>query len=644
MTLVTVLEADWSRTYGIDDIEQFLLDPPEPPPAPRRPEVPYIGPERPGDAFTATVDAGELLVASGWTLHHADRNGDRHYTRPGKELRDGSSATVYTDGHCCVWTDATTLEPRRWYDAFGLYAALHHGDDYGLAAAELGRQGYGTRHVELTFIRPQVEHQAEEPQPACGLDLRWVNRIPEEPTPEPPVLIDGFMRRGEMLVIGAPRAIGKSWLAMNIATRLAEGEGMLFDHLPVRRKARVLLCQGELDQWGSEQRWKMLTGLMGPLPEVAETFDRNVRVRTTKKRTTQTIDGVTMTDEYVDAELFPGLEAAIVEHGIDVVILDPWATYFAGNESSNDETEAALDKLRGLTLRHGVSWVIFHHIGKSTEYREPEDAWRGASRLADWASTRMTIMPHYSERQRTDKGLSRRDARTFVDVYMLRRSDPTDDFSMHRGDDGWWRKWAPDAAEELLDAHGAEGQNGRPPARSLRELVNALAGAGGELSSVTDVSDVLGIGRNAARALVDHAVSVGLVALLPGPRTSKRVVMTDLGKDKADRFVSPSALDLSRAEPRGNPSRAETPETPVQLENPWSEQESSRAETSAARNPARLDISPGQSFTSTRPKPPYYVGERGPEGPPPDEPSTESMRLTVDEVFASLDPDMQELL
>ena len=43
MTLVTVLDADWSRTYGVDDIEQFLLDPPEPPPAPRRPEVPYIG-------------------------------------------------------------------------------------------------------------------------------------------------------------------------------------------------------------------------------------------------------------------------------------------------------------------------------------------------------------------------------------------------------------------------------------------------------------------------------------------------------------------------------------------------------------------------------------------------------------------------
>lgn len=644
MTLVTVLDADWSRTYSIDDIDQFLLEAPEPPETPRRPEVPYIGPERPGDAFTATVDAGELLVASGWTLHHADRNGDRHYTRPGKERRDGSSATVYADGHCCVWTDATNLEPRRWYDAFGLYTALHHNGDVRAAASELGRQGYGTRHVELTFIRPQAEQQAEEQQLAPGIELRWVNRIPEEPTPEPPVLIEGFMRRGEMLVIGAPRAIGKSWLAMNIATRLAEGDGMLFDHLPVRRKARVLLCQGELDRWGSEQRWKMLTGLMGPLPEVAETFDRNVRVRTTKKRTTQTIDGVTMTDEYVDAELFPGLEAAIIEYGIDVVILDPWATYFAGNESSNDETEAALDKLRGLTLRHGVSWVIFHHIGKSTEFREPEDTWRGASRLADWASTRMTIMPHYTERQRTDKGLSRRDARAFVDVYMLRRSDPTDDFSMHRGDDGWWRKWTPDVAEELLDAHGADGQNGRPPTKSQRDFLNQLASDGGEWASVTVAAERLGVSRHVASRLADDAKAVGLVTFEVGERNAWRVVLTDLGRKHADRFVSLGHDEIESRPPVATHQLPDMCETLATAENPRSEHENDMCETPHVRNPLATDKTPGQGQLSTCAKPPYYVGEWGPDGPPPDEPPTEPQRLTVDEVFAALDPEMQELL
>jgi replicative DNA helicase len=172
MTLVTVLDVDWTRAYGIDDLEQYLLEAPEPPPTPRRPDVPYIGPERPGDAFTASVDAADLLVASGWTLHHADRNGDRHYTRPGKERRDGASATVYADGHCCVWTDATSLEPRRWYDTFGLYAALHHNGDVRAAASELGRQGFGTRHVELTFIRPPAEERAPDPA------VPWPDPVP----------------------------------------------------------------------------------------------------------------------------------------------------------------------------------------------------------------------------------------------------------------------------------------------------------------------------------------------------------------------------------------------------------------------------------------------------------------------------------
>lgn len=448
-----------------------------------------------------------------------------------------------------------------------------------------------------------------------GIEIRWVNDIAEEPTPEPPVLIDGFMRQGEMLVLGAPRAIGKSWLAMNIATMLARGEGKLFGHLPVRRKARVLLCQGELDKWGSEQRWHKLTGV-AQLPEVAESFDRGIRVRTTKKRTTVTIDGVTMTDEHVDAELAPGLERAIVEHGIDVVILDPWATYFAGNESSNDEVEAALDKLRGLTLAHGVSWVIFHHIGKATEFREPEDAWRGASRLADWASTRVTVMPHYSEKQRREKRMARNVARAYVDVFMLRRSDPTEDFSMHRGSDGWWRRWEPDDAE-------TEAGDGHPPATSLRDMVNQLASDGGEWASITVAADRLGLTRRAAQRLADHGVDVDLVAWAPGDRMAKRLVLTDLGREKADRAVARPVdgmarddMSESRASSRATGSRAQSRDTPARLDIPWSDDESGSRALPTSATDERDCKTPGQGQSRSRAHPPTYVDGRAPDGAP----------------------------
>ena len=50
-----------------------------------------------------------------------------------------------------------------------------------------------------------------------GLDLRWVVETLADPPPEPSVLVQGLLRRGELCVLGAPRALGKSWWAMNLA-------------------------------------------------------------------------------------------------------------------------------------------------------------------------------------------------------------------------------------------------------------------------------------------------------------------------------------------------------------------------------------------------------------------------------------------
>ena len=44
--------------------------------------------------YNAETTWAELLTGDGWQLHHVDRNGVQHWTRPGKERRKGSSATV----------------------------------------------------------------------------------------------------------------------------------------------------------------------------------------------------------------------------------------------------------------------------------------------------------------------------------------------------------------------------------------------------------------------------------------------------------------------------------------------------------------------------------------------------------------------
>ncbi len=130
---VRILEADAKRRYGLDDIEQWLIDPPTAETAPREP---YTGAERPGDVFNDTHTGGELLAAAGWTLERTDRNGDTHWHRPGSA--NPSGATVYAkDGHTTIWTDTPGLPVRRPFDPFGLHVFLNHAGDFTAAAAAL---------------------------------------------------------------------------------------------------------------------------------------------------------------------------------------------------------------------------------------------------------------------------------------------------------------------------------------------------------------------------------------------------------------------------------------------------------------------------------------------------------------------------
>jgi hypothetical protein len=342
------------------------------------------------------------------------------------------------------------------------------------------------------------------------LSVRWIRDAIESPPPEPPVLIDGMMREGELIALGAPRGIGKSWLVGNAGVLGAQGEGFLGGALRIARPFRTLIAQGEVDGWESSRRWQMLTGGSEPPEGVGESFDR-WRVRTVRKRSSNSgsadKDHWSESDEWIDAILDGRLEATIEEYHFDVVVIDPWATYYAGAENSNDETEAALDKLRDLSMRRAVAIWIIHHLGKSNEARDPEDLWRGASRLADWASTRITLLPHYTEKQAEAQGMTRQQSRRYVDVKFLRRSTPTDDFSMVLdGETGWWSKWmAPEQAADARRIH-----------LDVPDLVDALKASGGSWRSKVAAAEALGIARDTAAKLLATATRAGAIETTAG--------------------------------------------------------------------------------------------------------------------------------
>ncbi len=111
---------------------------------------------RPGDDFDS-VDWGDplLLGGSGWTPSH--RVGKTIYwTRPGKDPRDGFSATTGRDparDRLYVFSTSTTFPVEEPLTKFHVYALLHHGGDHAAAAKELRKMGFGSASPQAPGLR-----------------------------------------------------------------------------------------------------------------------------------------------------------------------------------------------------------------------------------------------------------------------------------------------------------------------------------------------------------------------------------------------------------------------------------------------------------------------------------------------------------
>jgi len=326
-----------------------------------------------------------------------------------------------------------------------------------------------------------------------------VAKLLRNPPSPPPELIDGFLRKRDRAVLAAPRSSGKSWFVMQLAEQLARGAGD-FLGFPVNQPSNVLIVHGETTSAFSAQRWQMLTGGDAPQglfetygPYGVEVIER--RVSHWDHDAKETIsDRIYHTRWHGDLELLiDGLE-------IDVLIIDPWATFFRGDENSNNETEQALAHIAALQQKYGLTVVIVHHFGKQFGKQrgsETEDSWRGASRLADWASLRITLTP-----SKPADHQSRNDARRRATVSFLTRGAPIDDIEITR--DAVTQRWS------RVD--------GNAVARSKVQSVHDLCRAAGGWSSTKVAAKALGVAQGTAKRLLEQCQQAGLIAQRRGPR------------------------------------------------------------------------------------------------------------------------------
>jgi putative DNA primase/helicase len=149
----------WEERETLHQVLRLALDEqPVEPPAPSTavarvpPLLPATSPEgagsRPGDVWAEQMEWRDILEPAGWTFSHA-RGREEHWTRPGKSVRDGTSATTnYADSNLLkVFSSSTDLEQDATYTKFGALAALQFRGDFSDTAKWLSRQGFGTPHI-----------------------------------------------------------------------------------------------------------------------------------------------------------------------------------------------------------------------------------------------------------------------------------------------------------------------------------------------------------------------------------------------------------------------------------------------------------------------------------------------------------------
>jgi len=199
-----------------------LLTAPIPEQKPRTEHVPYEGGDSVIDLFAAHHTWPELLTGDGWQFHSRRNDPGGEYelwTRPGKTVKDGPSATLYYKGSDVlkVWTDqAAPLRQEETYTRFGYYTATRHHGDHSEAAATYRRSiswhtdgvvGVGPDAKNGAAMSPalpppaaQVEEAKKRHRPPLFVNSRDLAEVVEEITAnleganDPPEL---FVRNGK---------------------------------------------------------------------------------------------------------------------------------------------------------------------------------------------------------------------------------------------------------------------------------------------------------------------------------------------------------------------------------------------------------------------------------------------------------------
>jgi hypothetical protein len=206
---------------------------PATPTTPATPPSLLLEEDGPASRYCAATTWHQLLKADGWSQAHTDHTGETHWVRPGKDIREGTSATTGWQGKDIlkVFTTSIPSLPAGAYTRFGYTAAMHHGNDRSAFAKKLLQEGKALVPVE-------------QPTKTDNILINWQD-FWNQSFPAEDWLIEPIIPRNQLVVIFAPGGTGKSLLALYIAAALATGKEIFAEPKP---PTNVLYMDYEMSQ------------------------------------------------------------------------------------------------------------------------------------------------------------------------------------------------------------------------------------------------------------------------------------------------------------------------------------------------------------------------------------------------------------
>jgi len=253
-------------------------------------------------------------------------------------------------------------------------------------------QADGTDAVRAVFSEALLAHQQRpeppEPEPFCAIDFADAIDFNEQDIPVRPWLVPGALLAGATHILAAPGGTGKSLLTLQFAIMLASGKP--WGQWRPKRPCKVMVVNAEDDI--DEQR-RRISAARQVMDAGGYAIPKGGILVADNPSSILTADVDEKTKRLVSTPLVSQLVAMIRHHAIDVVIVDPFAETFSGDENSNNDAKWAMKIWRDDIARAtGCAVYLVHHTVKGAgNGAGSADVIRGAGALVNSARLASTL-------------------------------------------------------------------------------------------------------------------------------------------------------------------------------------------------------------------------------------------------------------